>query len=41
MPGSEFVGRASGVDADGALRVDCDGEVRQFHTGEVSVRAQS
>lgn len=40
-PGSELVGRASGVAADGALRVDCDGELRQFHTGEISVRAQS
>jgi BirA family biotin operon repressor/biotin-[acetyl-CoA-carboxylase] ligase len=41
MPGSELVGRASGVAPDGTLRVDCDGEVRHFHTGEVSVRAQS
>ena len=41
MPGSDLVGRASGVAADGTLRVDCDGEMRQFHTGEVSVRAQS
>jgi BirA family biotin operon repressor/biotin-[acetyl-CoA-carboxylase] ligase len=40
MPGSELFGRASGVTADGTLRVDCDGEMRQFHTGEVSVRAQ-
>ncbi len=41
MGGSELVGRASGVAADGALRVDCGGEVRQFHSGEVSVRAQA
>ena len=41
MPGCDFVGRASGIDADGALCVQGDGEMRQFHTGEVSVRAQS
>ena len=40
LPGSEFVGRARGVAADGALRVERDGEVRQFHSGEVSVRVQ-
>jgi BirA family biotin operon repressor/biotin-[acetyl-CoA-carboxylase] ligase len=40
-PGGEFIGRASGVAADGALRVERDGELRLFHTGEVSVRAQS
>jgi len=31
-------GRALGVDADGALRVDIAGVVRSFHGGEVSVR---
>jgi BirA family transcriptional regulator, biotin operon repressor / biotin---[acetyl-CoA-carboxylase] ligase len=39
--GSDLVGRACGVAADGTLRVDCGGIMRQFHTGEVSVRAQS
>jgi BirA family biotin operon repressor/biotin-[acetyl-CoA-carboxylase] ligase len=40
-PGGEFIGRAGGVAADGALRVERDGELRLFHTGEVSVRAQA
>jgi len=40
-PGGEFTGRAGGVAADGALRVERDGELRLFHTGEVSVRAQA
>jgi BirA family transcriptional regulator, biotin operon repressor / biotin---[acetyl-CoA-carboxylase] ligase len=40
-PDGEFSGRAGGVAADGALRVERDGELRLFHTGEVSVRAQS
>ena len=40
-PGGEFIGRACGVAADGALRVERDGELRLFHTGEVSVRAQA
>lgn len=39
-PGGEFIGRARGVAADGALRVERDGELRLFHTGEVSVRTQ-
>ena len=39
-PGGEFIGRAGGVAADGALRVERDGELRLFHTGEVSVRAR-
>ena len=40
MPGGDFVGRARGVAADGALCVERDGAVRQFYSGEVSVRAQ-
>lgn len=32
-------GRAEGVDADGALRVRVGGELRRFHSGEVSARA--
>ena len=40
-PAGEFFGRAGGVAADGALRVERDGELRLFHTGEVSVRAQA
>lgn len=32
-------GRALGLADDGALRVEVDGQVRQFHAGEVSVRA--
>ena len=39
-PAGEFIGRACGVAADGALRVERDGELRLFHTGEVSVRAR-
>ena len=39
-PGTEFAGLARGIDSDGALRVQCDGTVRHFHSGEVSVRAQ-
>ena len=33
-----LAGRALGVDADGALRAEVDGEIRTFHGGEVSVR---
>ena len=40
-PSGEFTGCARGVAADGALRVERDGELRLFHTGEVSVRAQT
>lgn len=34
----DFAGRAEGVTATGALTVDLDGEYRQFHGGEVSLR---
>jgi BirA family biotin operon repressor/biotin-[acetyl-CoA-carboxylase] ligase len=40
LPGSEFVGLAQGIDAEGALCVRGEGGVRHFHSGEVSVRAQ-
>ena len=32
-------GRALGLAADGALRVDVDGVERHFHAGEASLRA--
>ena len=37
--GSRVRGRALGLAADGALRVQVDGEERRLHAGEVSVRA--
>ena len=40
QPGGEFVGRARGIDADGALCVHGNDAMRSFHSGEVSVRAQ-
>lgn len=40
-PEGEVAGRASGVAADGTLRVDCGGEMRHFHSGEVSVRTST
>jgi BirA family transcriptional regulator, biotin operon repressor / biotin---[acetyl-CoA-carboxylase] ligase len=40
ISGSETTfGRARGVDLDGTLLVDVDGELRRFATGEVSLRA--
>lgn len=36
-----FAGRAQGVTAAGALTLDLDGEQRQFHGGEVSLRWSS
>lgn len=38
LGGESVRGRALGVDANGALRVDVDGVERNFHGGEVSVR---
>lgn len=35
---SGFDGIARGLDADGALRIDVDGEIRAVHAGEVSLR---
>ncbi|WP_174873417.1 biotin--[acetyl-CoA-carboxylase] ligase [Vogesella oryzae] len=39
--GEPVAGVALGVDDHGALLVDCDGEQRVFHVGEVSLRAAS
>jgi BirA family biotin operon repressor/biotin-[acetyl-CoA-carboxylase] ligase len=40
ISGSETTfGRARGVDLDGTLLVDVDGELRRFASGEVSLRA--
>jgi len=33
-----ITGRAIGISADGRLRVDCGGEVREIVAGDVSVR---
>ena len=41
LPGSEFVGHARGIDADGALCVHGNGAVRRFNSGDVTVRAES
>lgn len=40
LPGSEHVGVACGINADGALCVQGEGAIRHFHSGEVSVRTQ-
>jgi BirA family transcriptional regulator, biotin operon repressor / biotin---[acetyl-CoA-carboxylase] ligase len=40
LPGSEHVGVACGINAEGALCVQAEGAIRHFHSGEVSVRAQ-
>ena len=37
----EFSGQARGIDADGALCVQGSGALRRFHSGEVTVRAES
>jgi len=35
---ASFSGRAAGIDTDGALLVDVDGQLRPVHAGEVSLR---
>ena len=40
LPGAKYLGVARGIDADGALRVQGEDGLRQFHSGEVSVRTQ-
>jgi BirA family transcriptional regulator, biotin operon repressor / biotin---[acetyl-CoA-carboxylase] ligase len=40
LPGSEYLGLARGIDAEGALCVQGADAVRHFHSGEVSVRSQ-
>ena len=40
LPDSEFVGLARGIDSEGALRVQCEGGLQHFRSGEVTVRAQ-
>ncbi len=40
MAGSEYAGLACGIDSEGALCVRGADTVRQFHSGEVSVRAR-
>jgi BirA family transcriptional regulator, biotin operon repressor / biotin---[acetyl-CoA-carboxylase] ligase len=37
---SSVVGRARGVDAEGALLLEVDGQVRKFNSGEVSLRLE-
>jgi len=39
-PAGTFVGVARGIDLDGALRVEGQGGLRRFNSGEVTVRAQ-
>ena len=42
MRGDEqLTGAARGIDAEGALRVEIDGEIQAFHSGEVSLRVGS
>jgi len=41
LPQGKIHGIARGVDASGALLLACDGELRRYHSGEVSVRSQT
>ncbi len=38
LPGATIEGRARGVDESGALLLECDGKLRRFVAGEVSLR---
>jgi BirA family biotin operon repressor/biotin-[acetyl-CoA-carboxylase] ligase len=38
---TDFTGIAAGIDADGGLLLDSDGQVRKFVSGEASLRLQA